>query len=380
MAEEKTKKTIFLSACEASGDRHCANLIAALKKTGGDFDFVGLGGQRMAQAGCRLLENTVNKAAMLHKAFGQIGFFYGVLRRTRAYFKANKIDLVIVCDSPAFNFHIAKAAKKTGTKTLFYVAPQLWAWAQWRISKLRKRCDKLACILPFEEDWFSQRGVDCVYVGNPLFDEIDFEPAKAKRDFTGFDPNNSRIALLPGSRQAEIDTLWKPMQQIAMRLKQTWPGIEFATVAVDEKTENRLRDAQIADFKCEYSIDSVAQTTAKVDFTIVASGSATLQVAAAGCPMVIMYQASRLLWHCVGRWLLKTEFYSLVNILAERRLVPEFMPYFRSIEPIFQACKGMLDDEDMMNCISTELVKLIEPMAKGSASEKVAGLAIGMLG
>ncbi|MHC4147370.1 MAG: glycosyltransferase family protein, partial [Planctomycetota bacterium] len=155
MPNEKDRFRVFISAAEPSGDSHCAGLMTALQSSGYDIDFVGVGGPKMADAGCELLENTAGKAAMTYKAFSHIARFYKLIKRIRRYLTDNKVDLVIVCDSPAFNFHVAKAAKKTGIKTLFYVAPQLWAWGGWRIGKLRERCDKLCCILPFEQDWFN---------------------------------------------------------------------------------------------------------------------------------------------------------------------------------------------------------------------------------
>ena len=141
----------------------------------------------MADAGCKLLQSTADNAAMIYNAFAHIARFYKLIMRITAYLKSNKVDLVIVCDSPAFNFHIAKAAKKLGIKTLFYVAPQLWAWGGWRISKLRKYCDKLCCILPFEQNWFSEKGVDATFVGNPLLDGPAFAklflPLRAQKNF-----------------------------------------------------------------------------------------------------------------------------------------------------------------------------------------------------
>ncbi|MHC4434958.1 MAG: lipid-A-disaccharide synthase, partial [Planctomycetota bacterium] len=137
MPNEKTKFSIFLSAAEPSGDAHCAGLITALKTTGCDIEFVGVGGPKMASAGCELLENTVGKAAMIYKAFAQVARYYKLVKRIERFMQGNEIDMVIVCDSPSFNFHVAKAGKKAGAKTLFFVAPQLWAWGGWRIRKLR---------------------------------------------------------------------------------------------------------------------------------------------------------------------------------------------------------------------------------------------------
>ncbi len=128
MPDKNKKYRIFISAAEPSADAHCAGLITALQETGFDIEFVGVGGPKMAEAGCKLLEATVGRAVMIYKAFSHVGRYYKLIKRLTGFLKSNKVDLVIVCDSPAFNFHIAKAAKKTGTKTLFYVAPQLWAW------------------------------------------------------------------------------------------------------------------------------------------------------------------------------------------------------------------------------------------------------------
>ncbi|TKJ36225.1 MAG: lipid-A-disaccharide synthase [Planctomycetes bacterium B3_Pla] len=377
MPNEKDRFRVFISAAEPSGDAHCAGLMTALQSSGYDIDFVGVGGPKMAEAGCELLENTAGKAAMIYKAFSHVARFYKLIKRIRRYLTDNKVDLVIVCDSPAFNFHVAKAAKKMGIKTLFYVAPQLWAWGGWRIGKLRERCDKLCCILPFEQDWFSRRGMDVAFVGNPLLDKLQIDPTCHEK-YRDFEPEKARFALMPGSRNAEIDSLWRPMQQIALRLKQKYSAATFVTVAVDTKRQQILKEAQIPGFECQYSVDSVNSTAGAVDFSIVASGSATLEIAAAGCPMVIMYQSSRVLWYLLG-WMMKTKYLSLVNILADRELVPEFMPNFSSIEPIVASIEKLLQDKERLGRISSELTALTEPLAKKKACEEVAKIAVSEL-
>ena len=379
MPEKDKTYRIFISAAEPSADAHCAGLITALQKSSYNIEFVGVGGPKMARAGCKLLEATAGKAAMIYKAFSRVPHFYKLIKRITRYLKSNKADLVIVCDSPAFNFHIAKAAKKTGSKTLFYVAPQLWAWAGRRIGKLRKCCDKLCCILPFEQDWFGRRGIDVVFVGNPLLDELDIDLARYRRKYVDFEPKNAIFAIMPGSRAAEINSLWRPMQQIATRLKQKYPAATFVTVAVDAERKEILKAAQIAGFECQYTVGLVSNTADAADFAIVASGSATLEVAAVGCPMVIMYQSSRILWHLIGWWLIKTKYLSLVNILAGRELVPEFMPYFGSIEPIVGSIEQLLEDRDKLARISDELIELAEPLAEKKACEQVAEIVVEML-
>ena len=379
MPEEDKTYRIFISAAEPSADSHCAGVITSLQKSTYNIEFVGVGGPKMAEAGCELLETTTAKAVMTYKAFSRIGYYYKLIRRITAYLKSNKADLVIVCDSPAFNFHIAKAAKKTASKTLFYVAPQLWAWAPWRIRKLQQYCDKLCCILPFEQKWFSEKSIDTTFVGNPLLDELDANLSRYRKKYPDFEPKNAKIALMPGSRSAEISSLWPPMQQIAIRLRKKYPNASFTAVAVDEKRKERLKTMRTLGFRCKYTVGSVSEAARSADLAIVASGSATLQVAAAGCPMVIMYQSSRVLWHLIGRWLLKTKNLSLVNILAEIELVPEFMPYFRSTEPIVQATEQLLEDKDRLTRTSSELIKIAEPLKQTNASDQVAQIAGEML-
>jgi lipid-A-disaccharide synthase len=342
-------------------------------------DFVGVGGPQMASAGCELLETTTGRAAMIYNAFTQVGRYYRLIRRISQFLSKSNIDLVIVCDSPAFNFHVAKAARKAGIKTLFYVAPQLWAWAEWRIRKLRRCCDKLCCILPFEQQWFGQRGVDTVFVGNPLLDDLPADLSIYRKDYADFDPTGAHFALLPGSRPAEINSLWRPMQRIALRLRRMYPDVTFVTVAADEQRKQTLQSALIEGLHCDYTIGNVTEAAGNADFAIVASGSATLQVAAVGCPMVVMYQSSRILWHLIGRWLIKSRHLSLVNILSDKDLVPEFMPYFASIDPIVESIDRLLRARDSLPQLSRELVRLAQPLHKAKASQKTAQIVREML-
>jgi lipid-A-disaccharide synthase len=377
MAEPARIYRIFISAAEPSADVHCGNLITALKSSGYNIEFIGLGGQNMAEAGCELLENMTKRAAMHYNVLSQLPWYYRLKKRIKAYFTSTKVDLVIVCDSPSWNFHIAKIAKKAGIKTLFYVAPQLWAWGGWRIRKMRRLCDRLACILPFEPQWFTEKGVKAEFVGSPLFDDMPDELKESRN--SDFDAKNPVIALMPGSRPGEIETLWKPMQEISARLAQSHAGAKFITVAANEDISKNLKVRQIAGFECEYSLSSVMATAYRSDLAIVASGSATLQVAAAGCPMVIMYQSSKFMWHLIGKRLLKIPHLSLVNILAGEELVPEFMPYFDSIEPTYEACERLLSDSQKLARLSGKLVALTRPLVGQNASENAAKIALEML-
>ncbi len=377
---------------------HCANLIAALngkiadgavwpgadcetaRKPETAIHFSGFGGQRLAEAGCELLDDTVSRAAMTYNVLGQLGYYRQLVRQANEYFEQNAVDLVVVCDSPAFNFHIAKAAKKHGVPVLFYVAPQLWAWAPWRIHKLKRCCDKLACILPFEAEWFGKRGVDAEFVSNPLFDEMELDLGANFKPYSDYDPRAPKVALLPGSRDAEIRTLWPAMLEIAAALKEKHPGAVFTACAPDDDKRAMLEDmAAEAQLSVLYETDNLIDVCRRSDYAIVASGSATLQVAAAGCPMTVIYQSNRWMWHLVGRWLVRLPFLSLVNILAHQELVPEFMPYFASIEPIVQRTHGLLSTPARMSHISQALIKLVEPLTERRASNAVTEIVLTML-
>ncbi len=378
MADVKIQR-VFVSVNDPSADVHCAGLISALKKAGVEAEFVGIGGPKMAAAGCEVIESTVGRAVMTYTAIAHVGHFYKLVRRVRRYLREHPVDLMIVCDSPSFNFHVAKAAKQAGVRTLFYVAPQLWAWGGWRIRKLRRLCDRLCCLLPFEEAWFRERGVDAAFVGNPLLDGLPSDLTGFRKDYSHFDPDRARIALMPGSRLAEIASLWRPMQQIAVRLKQKYREASFVVVAASDERRQLLEQTRIPGFVCEYSVDTVRRTAAQVDFSIVASGSATLEVASSGCPMVIMYQTNRFLWHLIGRWLVYAKFFTLVNLLADREVVPEFMPYFTSIEPILQRVDATLQDRTELTRISNELIDVVEPLTRRRASEETARIVVEML-
>jgi len=378
MVDVKNKR-VFVSVNDPSADVHCAGLISALKRTGAPIEFIGIGGPKMTAAGCEVIESTVGRAVMTYNAIAHVGHYYKLVGRVRRYLQEHPVDLVIVCDSPSFNFHVAKVAKRLGVRTLFYVAPQLWAWGGWRIRKLRRLCDKLCCILPFEEPWFRERQVDTTFVGNPLLDRLPMDLTGFRKDYSRFDPGCAKIALMPGSRSAEIESLWKPMQEVSLQLRQRYQNASFTTVAVNDERRRLLERMQVPGFECEYSIDTVRDTAARVDLAVVASGSATLEVASAGCPMVILYQTNRFLWHLIGRWLVHAKFFTLVNLLADRELVPEFMPYFTSIEPIVQKVNAYLQDRARLTQISNDLIDVVEPLTQKKAGEEIARIVVEML-
>jgi lipid-A-disaccharide synthase len=221
--------------------------------------------------------------------------------------------------------------------------------------------------------------VDATFVGNPLLDALPDDLTSFRKDYSHFEPREARIALMPGSRLAEIESLWRPMQEIAVQLQRKYANAHFVAVATNEERRALLEQNQIPGFACEYSVDSVRDTADMVDFAVVASGSATLEVASSGCPMVVMYQSNRLLWHLVGRWLVHAKFFTLVNLLADRELVPEFMPYFTSINPIVRKIDEYLENPSLLEQTSNDLIDVIEPLTQRQAGSEVAEVVLAML-
>jgi len=371
--------TIFISAAEASADKHAAALVGQLRRELPEIDCNGLGGPAMQRQGCNLLENLVDRSAMLTHAISQVGFYYKLLGRVKQYFQQQRPSLVVVIDSPAWNFHVAKAAKDLGIPVLYYIVPQLWAWGAWRAGKLRRRADRLACILPFEQQWFSERDIQVDYVGHPLFDDDNFVKAA---DPHGKENNHNdfpTIALLPGSRDHEIERLWPVMLKIGCRIKDEFPQARFVTTAVSERYENILQRQASGKLDIEIRRTSIEAVTRHADLTLVASGTATLEVAAQHCPMIVMYHVNLAQWYLAGRWIIKSKYICLVNILADKELVPEFIPLGFRQKQVTRKVLELLNNTDQLRQMRNNLRELIEPIVQPGAAEKVVGIIKQML-
>ena len=372
-------RTIFISAAEASADKHAAALVAQLRGELPEIDCDGLGGPAMRQEGCNLLENLVDRSAMLTHAISQVGFYYKLLGRVKQYFQQQRPSLVVVIDSPAWNFHVARAAKELGIPVLYYIVPQLWAWGAWRAGKLRQRTDRLACILPFEQQWFSERDIQVDYVGHPLFDDDNLVKASDLRNNENNHNNFPTIALLPGSRGHEIKRLWPVMLEIGRRIREEFPKARFVTTAVSEKYETVLREQAAGKLNVEIRRSGIEAVTRHADLALVASGTATLEVAAQHCPMVVMYHVNLPQWHLAGRWIIKSKYISLVNILAGREIVPEFIPLGFRKKQVARKVLELLNDTDKLRQMRNDLRELVEPIVQPGAAEKVVGIIKQML-
>src|SRR3954447_14518633 len=210
-------KRVFITAAEVSGDLHASHLIRSLRELDPGLVIEGHGGPAMRQAGATIHTETTANAAMGFSALGRVREMFALLKWTRGYFKQAPPDLQLCVDSPALNFHFAKAALAVGTPVLYYVAPQLWAWREGRMKKVRRWVDRVACILPFEEAYFRSHGVDATFVGHPLLDEIIEDPAVAKTGTPRAFADAPVVGLLAGSRASEARRNFPRMLEVAAR-------------------------------------------------------------------------------------------------------------------------------------------------------------------
>ena len=387
-----TGRRIFITVAEVSGDKHAAQLIRELHKLDPTLAIEGIGGPEMTAVGATIHRNTVIKAAMGWRGILRAGEMYRLLRWTRKHFDAHRPDLWIGVDSPSMNFHFARIAHDRGIPTLQYVAPQLWAWAIWRMKKLRRWVDAVACILPFEEGFFRGHGVNAVFVGHPLFDELPpREPiAQAER----FPHRPPVIGLLAGSRKSEGDANFPGMLHVAGKIAKAFPKASFlapttaATHRFVTECVEAVRNA-LPSVRIEVGQNCFDEMVPRCDLCVTVSGTATLHVASFNVPMIVVYRVNQLAWNVVGQWLVPTRTFALVNVLAKNadtgnvatsdgHIVPEFVPWNRDAQVADLAIE-LLNHPEKLESQRQSLYTLIRSLDHPGASAHVAKLAMDMM-
>jgi lipid-A-disaccharide synthase len=357
--------TFFLTAAEHSGDALGASLIHALRRRFPDARFVGVGGEKMATAGCYLLSNPVTRSSMLLGPILQARYWWNLLGQIRRELRSLKPDVVVPIDSSGINVRIAKLAKSEGLPVCYYVAPQVWASRPWRVKKIAAAVDTLCCVLPFEEAYFKERKVNGVYVGHPMFDE----PAQSgETDPALLDPplpsgNGPRVAIFPGSRKAEIDKQMPPMLEILSEIKGRFPGVNFVAAAPSEERAWQIRHhLRAANTPVDIRVGHGDAIIRWADLVLTKSGTATLQIARHRKPMVVMYALSWWTWNLAARFIINTPYMALVNVLAGRELVPEYIPFYGSPLPVARECIELLAHPELRERMSRELAELVGPL------------------
>lgn len=371
MSEPSTHPVVLFTAFEPSGDVHAAAVIAELKRIQPGARVYAWGGPKMAAAGAEIVEPTGSNAVMGVPGIEKIREHTRMNARIAAWIEANKPALHVPVDSPAANFPICRIAKRHGVKVVHFVAPQIWAWGPWRIHKLRRLTDLVLCLLPFEEGYFTTRGVPARFVGHPLFDEETDTDALA-REASAFGTGSPKIALMPGSRPGELTKNFPPMLEAFGQLQRDQPGLVGLVAAMDERVEQRLRE--IADMNGGWpdGLECAAgQTDAVIywcDLALVVSGTVTLQIAKQRKPMVVFYASNRFVYHALARWILSTRYFALPNLIAGKEIVPEFIPHFGPGEPIADAAAKLLASDNLIQSQRDELGRVVDRFRATHAS------------
>ena len=313
--------TIFFSVGEPSGDLHGANLIGELKRQCPGTKAIGYGGPKMAAAGCRLDANLTALAVMfLWDALKNIRHFWRLYKQADRIFATERPDAVVLIDYPGFNWWIARRAKAHGIPVFYYGAPQIWAWANWRIKKMRRLIDQVLCKLPFEENWFRSRGVAATHVGHPYFDEL----AGHRLNETFIAEQTAQpgplIAILPGSRTSEVRNNLPPLLASARRIKQVMPSVRFAIAAYDEHKAEMARELVAEqELPVDIHLDRTYELMHASHIALACSGSVSLELLYFTRPTVIYYKLSPLFdflsSHLLSR-AIKIRYVTLVNLLG----------------------------------------------------------------
>ena len=320
---------IGMVAGEASGDRLGAGLIAALRCREDHLEVEGIGGARMQEAGCKPLYPMDRLSVMgVFEVLGRYRELTAVRARLAEYFLSSPPDLFVGIDAPEFNLSLEERLRAAGVRTVHYVSPQVWAWRPWRVRRIARAVDLMLVLFPFEEIFYHMHGIPAKFVGHPLADEIaDANDKDGARAALGLSPDRPVVGLLPGSRSNEWRDHVEPFLRSALELRKARPDLQCAFAASGREgrlyIENILQrlgpETPIKVFE-----HRTREVIAAADVVLTVSGTASLETLLVGRPMVVSYRMSALSY-LAARLLVRVPYFSLPNLLAGRRLVPEIL-------------------------------------------------------
>ncbi len=372
---------IMIVAGEASGDLHGANLVRAMRDINPDLCFYGVGGERMKEAGVSLTAHSSEMAVMgITEVLPRLGFILKVRRELKKSLRQSRPALLILIDYPGFNLPLAKFARENGIKVFYYISPKVWAWRKKRIYALEKYVDRMALILPFEEQVYEDVNLDARFIGNPLLDTVKrkYTRGEALKKF-GLKENLTTIALLPGSRKSEVIRLLPEMLGMAKILKDRIPAIQFVLPLADTISPDfvhGLTDRAGVDIRIIEG--NVYDVVGLSDIAVVASGTATLETAILGVPMIIVYRVSPLTY-LIGRAVVNVDNIGLVNIIAEKKVVPELIQRDANPEKMADEVYDILTGGSRMDEMKRDLLDVSKKLGDPGASKRAARLAYEMI-
>ena len=369
---------------EASGDLHGANLVRAIRAQCSDISFCGMGGTELESLGVEILCDADKVSVVgLTEVFSHLKDIFTALSVLKRRLISDPPDLLVIIDLPDFNLILAKKAKKLGIPVFYYIAPQVWAWRSGRVRTIKKRVDKLGVILPFEEDYFKQKGVDTEYVGHPLLDTV--QTTLSRDEF--FQKYNIRsdkrcIGLLPGSRKKEILTLLPCFLDAAKLLQEKHKQSDSLVFLIPQASTIKredLEEAGLAHRQDQLNIKVIENDRYNMmsvcDGAVAASGTVTLELAILGIPMVVVYKLTAIT-HFFARLLVKLDHFSLVNLIAGKTAVSELLQHEVTAVNITKELSGIIDNQERRDRILADLQEVRKRLGKKGASEKAANVVL----
>ena len=367
---------IFIITGELSGEMHAAHLVKSLKERF-PFQFSAVGGKRLMESGVDIICDYQNISITgISELFSKITHIYSAWRIVRKHIRETRPALIILVDFPGFNLRMARFAKKLGIPVLYFIAPQIWAWKKKRIQTIKRYVDRVICILPFEKALYDQHGIDAVYVGHPFVNTV--KPSLSREKFLEqihSDGSNPIITIMPGSRQNEITKHMPVLLKTVTIMKKSLSGM----VVVLPLADNIEMDV-LAPFK-----DSLGDTViikkhaydalAYCDMAIAASGSVTLEAAILKTPTIVIYRISSLSY-LVAKMLVKIQFISLPNVIAEKAVFPEFI---QDIDPEKIAEKALYMVDNGKEVIQEDINGIIEKLGHYNSYKSAREAVIGFL-
>ncbi|MFH1241877.1 MAG: lipid-A-disaccharide synthase [Pseudomonadota bacterium] len=380
----------MIVAGEASADLHGSNLVKAIRRSDPGVTFWGIGGKRMERAGVKILVPCSEMAVVgVTEVLVRLRTIAKARRRLKSILKYHNPDLLILLDYPEFNLNLAGIARRFRVPVLYYISPQVWAWRTGRVRKIARRVDRMAVILPFEERFYRERGVRVDFVGHPLMDVVEcamgLRPGgSAECGSKGVPPGPSGIrrpvvGLLPGSRREEIRNLLPSMVKSVEILKGRYEGIQcllpLAETIDREFVQHFIHNSSV---KIEVLEGDIYKVLSLCNVAVVTSGTATLEAAIMGVPMVIVYRVSPISYW-VGKMVAKVPYIGLVNLVAGKKVVPELIQNEVLPERLSHEVMNILEDNEVRENMIKNLISVKESLGKGGASERTAQLALGMM-
>ncbi len=361
----------YLIAGERSGDFHAAHLMRELQGEDADAQFRFWGGDQMQAVGGELVRHYQELAIMgFVEAATSVLKFRGYLKQCQADLLAYKPDVLILVDYAGFNLRMAKVAKDHGIKVFYYISPKIWAWNQGRVEKVKERVDRMFVILPFEKEFYDKFGYHVDYAGNPTADAVaEFKPDPDFFERNRLEPDKPIIAVLPGSRKQEIEEMLHEMIAIL-------PGFQeyqFVVAGVDNLDPNYYKHFHRNGIRFVFDQTFDLLTHAKA--ALVTSGTATLETALFDVPQIVCYRTS-VLSYAIGKMVIKVPFISLVNLIAGRAVVKEFIQNDFNARNLLDELRLLLTDEAYMARMKAGYAELRQKLGQQQAAKKTAGLMI----